>query len=678
MKPVELLSLFIALIAFSLLLLHYATHRSHIQEYHSNEAASNNNGGVSNDGPNGLDIASLMHIVKLQNETIYTLESHLNFQKQRESLQKMVSSSSTSLATAISAREESERTVNELTQTINQLTNEVSHLKRQSVTQVPSTASICNTSSSAAGKAGGARGSMSSSELETTCQSLISSTVAKAKANTQHSIDLASSSSGDSSGRFSGRTDLLPLTSLQADCERRFGIELIEQWKASKQVWCDAPTSQLVCYPYHQHHKKLDGRGTDVFCEATNFIIDFSKIHGQVSMQKKPSKGTEYLQFGAGSLQSSCQKTAFYSSKGNRFMPHHALQMRSFEDSRSDLDISGSGSGVPNGVDAVVDTPTYLLARDEDCENSFHSTADFMNMFLVYSTLGLSFKDTQVMLFDKYPDGPYHELIQKAFSPSHPVLRHTHYTVSKGQKRVLFRRLVFHLESPAGLIFPKVSRPDPLRCYDTSLFNAYRRHVLQSFDLLDIPPPTIPSVVLSLRHRTPQKNVGRVMSNEQDVITVLQKGNMMDLHIIDGAKMSYGEQLKLIRNSNVLIGIHGAGLMFIMFAAEEAVLVEIHPSYRQDRHFRHAARMTGKIYMPMRSSTRESCHGSSDSITVPIDEFQRTVDGALRIARNFDDGLSECGLTCPPGILALDSRLNSHYKSGESRGRPMNTRFPCG
>jgi len=61
--------------------------------------------------------------------------------------------------------------------------------------------------------------------------------------------------------------------------------------------------------------------------------------------------------------------------------------------------------------------------------------------------------------------------------------------------------------------------------------------------------------------------------------------------------------------------------------------VEIHPSYRQDRHFRHAARMTGKIYMPMRSLKRESCVGSSDTITVPLDEFERTMDGALRIAR---------------------------------------------
>ena len=33
--------------------------------------------------------------------------------------------------------------------------------------------------------------------------------------------------------------------------------------------------------------------------------------------------------------------------------------------------------------------------------------------------------------------------------------------------------------------------------------------------------------------------------------------------------MPFEEQLRLIRGTNVLVGIHGAGLMFIMFAAEE-------------------------------------------------------------------------------------------------------------
>jgi hypothetical protein len=72
-------------------------------------------------------------------------------------------------------------------------------------------------------------------------------------------------------------------TDLEQSCEERFGMKLIEEWKKSKETWCKDTqnsylNSELTCYPYHQHHKKLDGRGPDVFCEATNFIIDFSKV----------------------------------------------------------------------------------------------------------------------------------------------------------------------------------------------------------------------------------------------------------------------------------------------------------------------------------------------------------------------------------------------------------------
>jgi len=89
----------------------------------------------------------------------------------------------------------------------------------------------------------------------------------------------------------------------------------------------------------------------------------------------------------------------------------------------------------------------------------------------------------------------------------------------------------------------------------------------------------------------------------------------------------------MVRDSNIIVGVHGAGLMFILFAAEEAVLLEIHPSYRQDRHFRHASRMVGKLYLPMRSLQRETCHGTSDNVFVDKAEFTRTLDAAVRLAR---------------------------------------------
>lgn len=451
------------------------------------------------------------------------------------------------------------------------------------------------------------------------------------------------------------------MSKFEQNCEKRYGLSLIHEWRDSKKTYCSTTKgereSELICYPYIQEHKKREST-KDIFCEAKNFFVDFSKISGEASSQK-PSLGHQYLNFQKGSMFSTCSKTSFYDG---HFMNHHRAQMSTFV----------SDSDEPDEYDTV-DVPTYILARDEDCENTFHSTADFMNMFLVLNIIGVDPVYHQVMLFDQHPDGPYMELIKSAFSPNFEIIRNSHY----GNKKVLFSHLIFHLESPAGLIFPKVSRPDPLRCYSAGLFQEYRKFILQSFNLYDIAPPAIPTITLTLRHRTPSKNVGRILDNEDEIVHLLRQGNMINVNVVDTAKMTFREQLTLIRNTNILVGVHGAGLMFIMFAADEAILVEIHPSYRQDRHFRHAARMTGKIYMPLRSLTRETCVGSSDNVHVPIDEFRNTIDGAVRLARSFDDGISECGLQCPGSILALDNRLDSHYKNGERKTSPVNTKFPC-
>ena len=58
------------------------------------------------------------------------------------------------------------------------------------------------------------------------------------------------------------------------------------------------------------------------------------------------------------------------------------------------------------------------------------------------------------MLFDKHTDGPYLELIQKAYSPNHPVIRHQHY---KGKK---VRVDLFHY-----FLFISFRRSESIRIY---------------------------------------------------------------------------------------------------------------------------------------------------------------------------------------------------------------------
>ncbi|GMI20910.1 hypothetical protein TrRE_jg3599 [Triparma retinervis] len=293
-------------------------------------------------------------------------------------------------------------------------------------------------------------------------------------------------------------------------------------------------------------------------------------------------------------------------------------------------DGGSSREGRPVGGGRTAPGTTYLLHRDEDSENAFHSTADFINMHMVYEGLGVDRAD--VVLFDRMPDGPFKEMIDKAYSEGGRSRRKEDF----GGEKVTFKRLVFHLESPAGIIFPKigvVGGKKQLVCRDSYLWHGYRERVLRAFDLWDVPPPRVPTITMVVRKRTPSKNVGRIMSNEDSISAVIAECSFCVHRVLDLATLSYREQLSAVRGTNVLVGVHGAGLMNAVFLAEEAVLIEVHPHYRMDRHFRIASRMTGKIYMPMRTKKRVTCQGSSDNVEVDEEEFRNVLDGAIRLAR---------------------------------------------
>lgn len=55
------------------------------------------------------------------------------------------------------------------------------------------------------------------------------------------------------------------------------------------------------------------------------------------------------------------------------------------------------GVEVPT-FDVVEETTTYFLPRDEDGENTFHSQADFFNMYLVKDILAYDVSEQQVLI----------------------------------------------------------------------------------------------------------------------------------------------------------------------------------------------------------------------------------------------------------------------------------------
>lgn len=466
----------------------------------------------------------------------------------------------------------------------------------------------------------------------------------------------------------------------EAQCEDAFGMHLVHEFQRIGNIWCggregEPPTTSTIrCY-----QMELPWKRNAAFCEGTNIVINFGKIQGDIVAEKK-KEDPAYFKFDSYSTIADCYRQDVWDPE--KMMNHMKLQLGGNGLGSRDNKVD-ENSWQDMHIDQTLEEPWYLLSRDEDCENAHHSSADFINMETVYRALQLDHNSTRVAIFDRFPPLPFDDIVTKVFGRGVPARRLGDW---KGGV-VKFKRVIWHLESPASTIHPSsmLAGYRESNCRHSTIWKAYTNRVMSAFNLLNYVPPIAPHVTLLLRYRTAQKNVGRVLSNEAEIRAVLDDGNMMTRSVLDLASMSFEAQLQVMRKTTVLVGVHGAGLMNIIFTADESILLEIHPYYRVDRHFRHAARMSGRGYIAMRAQKEGvRCTGTSDEIVVDPAEFREVLSNTVRVARNFGTGVVECGLVCPSKVLALDEQLEftgeySRTATFQDKTLIRNdlTRFPC-
>jgi len=194
-----------------------------------------------------LHMKSLVELVNIQSETIRTLEAHLK---------QMVSKSGDKSA--------EDAKLIEISDTISKLTRE-SEQNRQKAAQCYNMSQEIE------------------HNFDIQVQQLKLSSLTQAHCPEQPVAAVATTTAPVSPSAESRRY-VEPRTKLEEQCEQRYGMELVDTWRKNEQIWCASGDqdpklkSELKCYPYHQAHKKLDRRGPDLVCEATNFVIDFDKV----------------------------------------------------------------------------------------------------------------------------------------------------------------------------------------------------------------------------------------------------------------------------------------------------------------------------------------------------------------------------------------------------------------
>lgn len=133
------------------------------------------------------------------------------------------------------------------------------------------------------------------------------------------------------------------------------------------------------------------------------------------------------------------------------------------------------------------------------------------------------------------------------------------------------------------------------------------------------------------------------MLNEDELIERLKNNSDYDVRAVTfDRKLSFRKQLSITRNTDILIGMHGAGLTHLLFLPEWATLFELY--HCEDPNcYKDLARLRGVNYITWedRSKLESISAGYSDdrhekfkNYKFDVAEFERLVAQAAKSVRN--------------------------------------------
>jgi len=410
-------------------------------------------------------------------------------------------------------------------------------------------------------------------------------------------------------------------------CEDTWGKYELQLSRDSKQEICspkDSTSLQSTVYSYS------NSRGNEAIIEFRNVEFRFESV---------PRFRPDGAVF-------SCRKTVPGLSGKCISQPGRELY------SRADASKSLSTESVE---------PRFVLFVNRDgSSNLFHSIMDHVMAFYSLSVIGIDHKDVLIVLTDTDPNHPapgMYENLWEALS-SHQVIMARDYP-RKGS--VLVEHGAF--STLAGCSIGWVNHRDFgdwLCPSGSTLIKSFARNVLSTFNMFTIPPPPKPSILFISRainnEAHVQPRVGRQIKNEKELISILECDKSITVRSVDFVGVPILEQLDMVRKSNILVGMHGAGLSHMMFLPEEAVVVELFPMNWDADSFRNLARMSGKKYISWQNTHRENHfpdsgieRGQPDkqaATHVDVAEFKALMNVAVNMARNFGSGFAHHGLSC--------------------------------
>lgn len=272
----------------------------------------------------------------------------------------------------------------------------------------------------------------------------------------------------------------------------------------------------------------------------------------------------------------------------------------------------------------VVDK-TILIARRDD-HNPFFQISVAMNSWIMMQVLNWQPDEVQLVYLDDGFPSAIDELQHKLLAPSQEPIH---------GKRL--RNKVLHFQGPVLVAPYEVSGPmmqhldDDEPCYDSALLKRFRLQSLQTIlgDEMDnnaVAQKETTGIVITIisRRNYQGRTIQRRWLNEDEIVRLMRErysGLDVKIQSIDFVQLSLAEQMRIVLQSDVLIGMHGAGMVNVIWSRPETLVVEIFPKKRFRWGYRNLCQFLGCSWHEYRGGKDTGLGDNKSDKTLDYDEW---------------------------------------------------------
>ncbi|XP_017766635.1 PREDICTED: EGF domain-specific O-linked N-acetylglucosamine transferase [Eufriesea mexicana] len=295
---------------------------------------------------------------------------------------------------------------------------------------------------------------------------------------------------------------------------------------------------------------------------------------------------------------------------------------------------------VNNDCDIVIEKPTFIMKIDA-IVNMYHHFCDFFNL---YASLHVNLShpaafstDNHIMIWESYS---YRSAFQDAFEA---FTRNPLWDLKTFRgETVCFKNLVFPL-LPRMIFGLYYNTPLIYGCENSGLFKAFGDHVLHRLRI-PLHERKNQRIRITLLSRDTQY---RKILNEDELVNALKENPEYKVRkVIYNKKVPFKKQLEITRNTDIFIGIHGAGLTHLMFLPDWAALFEIY-NCEDPGCYKDLARLRGVKYFTWENASKlvqqdpgthpdGGAHAKFTNYSFDVKEFLRIVSQATNYVKNHD------------------------------------------